>query len=89
MKNGLKKNDKVVVITGKSKGKVGEILELCWKYGKVKVRGVNMVTRHVKAKKQGEVGGIQKQEAYIHVSNVMPMDSMTDKPVRVKKVSRN
>ena len=48
-----------------------------------------MVTRHVKAKKQGEVGGIQKQEAYIHVSNVMPMDSMTDKPVRVKKISRN
>lgn len=89
MKNGLKKNDKVVVIAGKSKGKVGEILELCWKYGKVKVRGVNMVTRHVKAKKQGEVGGIQKQEAYIHVSNVMPMDSMTDKPVRVKKISRN
>lgn len=89
MKNRLKKNDKVVVISGKDRGKIGEILELCQKYDKVKIRGVNVVTRHVKARKQGDVGGIQKREAFIHVSNIMPIDSMTDKPVRVSKITRN
>lgn len=89
MKNKLKKNDKVLVITGKDKGKTGEILELCSKYGRIKVRGVNMVTRHVKAQKQGDVGGIQKREAFVHVSNVMPIDSMTGKPVRVSKMARS
>ncbi len=89
MKKRLKKNDKVMVVTGKDKGKVGEILELCGKYGKVRVRGVNVVTRHVKARKQGDVGGIQKKEAFIHASNIMPIDSMTDKPVRVRKITRS
>ncbi|MBM18175.1 MAG: 50S ribosomal protein L24 [Epsilonproteobacteria bacterium] len=89
MKSRLKKNEKVMVVAGKDKGKVGEVLELCCKYGKVKVRGVNMITRHVKARKQGEVGGIQKREAYIHASNVMPIDSMTGKPVRVKKIAKS
>ena len=41
MKKRLKKNDKVIVITGKDKGKRGEILELCWKYDKIKVKGIN------------------------------------------------
>ena len=65
------------------------MLELCHKYDKVKVRGVNIVTRHIKAKKQGDVGGIQKQEAFVHVSNVMPVDSMTGKPVRTKKAKQS
>ena len=89
MKNKLKKNDKVLVIAGKDKGKTGEVLELCSKYGKVKVRGVNMVTRHVKPQRQGETGGIQKREAFVHVSNVMPVDSITGKPVRVSKLARS
>ena len=89
MKSRLKKNEKVMIITGKDKGKVGEVLELCCKYDKVKVRGANIVTRHVKAKKQGDVGGIKKKEAFIHVSNVMPVDSMTGKPVRVKKLKQS
>ena len=89
MKKLLKKNDKVMVITGKDKGKVGEILELCWKYDKLKVRGVNMVTRHQKPKRQGDAGGIQKKEAFVHVSNVMPIDSMTGKPVRFNKKTRS
>lgn len=88
MKRILKKNDKVMIIAGKDKGKVGEILELCWKYGKVKIKGANLVTRHVKPRKQGDVGGIQKREAFINVSNVMAIDSMTGKPVRVQKIKR-
>ena len=52
---------------------------------KVKVRGINVMTKHVKAKKQGETSFIQKREAFIHVSNVMPIDSMTGKPVRGNK----
>lgn len=89
MKSKLTKNEKVIVITGKDKGKVGEVLELCWKYDKVKVRGVNMVTQHIKPRKNGDVGGIHKREAFVHVSNVMPVDSMTGKPVRRNKIEQS
>ena len=89
MKSKLTKNEKVMVITGKDKGKVGEVLELCWKYDKVKVRGVNMVTQHIKPRKRGDIGGIHKREAFVHVSNVMPVDSMTGKPVRRKKLKQS
>ena len=84
----LKKNDKVVVLTGKNKGKEGEILSLDFKKNKVKVKGINVVTCHVKAKRQGETGGIQKREAFIHISNVMPIDGLTSKPVRLSKLKR-
>lgn len=89
MKSKITKNEKVMVITGKDKGKVGEVLELCWKYDKVKVRGVNMVTQHIKPRKRGDVGGIHKREAFVHVSNVMPVDSMTGKPVRRNKIEQS
>jgi large subunit ribosomal protein L24 len=85
MKKRLKKNDKVVILTGKSKNKTGEILELSWKHSRVKVKGVNLVTKHLKAAKQGDVSKITKQEAFIHISNVMPIDSMTGKPMRHNK----
>lgn len=88
MKNKLKKNDKVLVLTGKDSGKSGEILELCFKFDKIKVKGVNLVTKHIKAKKQGDVAGIQKREAFIHMSNVMLVDSLTGKPVRINKMKR-
>ncbi len=78
-----------MVISGKDKGKVGEVLELCWKYDKVKVRGINMMTEHIKARKRGEIAGIHKREAFIHVSNVMPVDSMTGKPVRRSKLEQS
>ncbi len=88
MKIRLKKNDKVQVITGHDNGKVGEILELCRKSGRIKVKGVNVVTKHLKARKQGDVAGIQKREAFIHMSNVMPVDALTGKPVRINKIKR-
>lgn len=88
MKLSLRKQDNVQVITGKDKGKVGEILELCGKSGRIKVKGVNLMTVHVKPRRQGEIGGIQKREAFINASNVMPIDVMTGKPVRVNKLKR-
>ena len=88
MKTKLKKNDKVQVITGRDTGKVGEILELCVKSGKIKVKGINVVTKHLKARKQGDVAGIQKRESFIHMSNVMPVDALTGKPVRINKIKR-
>ena len=81
----LKKLDKVIVLCGKDKNKIGEIIDLSWKHGRVKVKDVNMVTCHVKASKQGEVSKIKKQEAFIHISNVMPIDSLTGKPMRHNK----
>lgn len=88
MSISLKKQDKVQVITGKDKGKVGEILELCRKSGRIKVKGINVMTVHIKPRRQGEIGGIQKREAYINASNVMPIDAMTGKPVRLNKLKR-
>lgn len=88
MKNRLKKNDKVQIIAGKDKGKTGEILEVSLKSDRIKVKGVNVMTKHVKARRQGEIAGIQKREAFIHVSNAMPIDAITGKPVRVNKIER-
>lgn len=67
----VKRDDVVVVVTGKDKGKQGKILSALPKHGKVIVEGVNLVSRHTKPKGQTEPGGILKQEAPIDVSNVM------------------
>jgi large subunit ribosomal protein L24 len=66
----IKKNDTVVVITGKDKGKKGIVIEVLHKKGKVMVKGVAVHTKHAKARKQGETSSIKKQEGYIDVSNV-------------------
>jgi large subunit ribosomal protein L24 len=84
----LKKNDKVVVISGKDKGKQGLVLEICHKTDRVRVEGVCIVTRHVKPRGQGQKGGIIKEEGYIHISNVMPIDPSTNEPCRVNKLTR-
>lgn len=84
----LKVKDKVIVITGKSKGKQGEIIAIDWKKNRVKVKDVNLVVCHVKPKRQGETGGLQKKESFIHVSNVLPVDTLTNTPVRLNKLKR-
>ena len=70
----LKVGDKVVVISGKSKGSEGKIIKTFKDENKVIVEGCNMVTKHVKPNAQNENGGIVKQEAPIHASNVMIID---------------
>jgi large subunit ribosomal protein L24 len=79
----VKKNDTVAVITGKDKGKSGKVIDILPKKGKVMVKGVSVITKHVKARKQGEVSSIKKQEGYIDLSNVMPICTSCKKPTRV------
>lgn len=67
----VKKGDTVQVIAGSEKGKVGEVLESLPEQSKIVVKGVNIRTKHVKPKQEGESGQIQTFEAPIHSSNVM------------------
>lgn len=79
----VKKGDKVVVISGKDKGKQGTILAAYPKKNRVLVEGVNIVKKHSKPSQANPQGGILSLEAAIHVSNVMPIDPKTGKPTRV------
>jgi large subunit ribosomal protein L24 len=79
----VKKGDKVVVISGKDKGKQGVVLEAFPKKDRVLVEGVNIVKKHAKPSQANPQGGIFEQEAAIHVSNVMIIDPKTGNPTRV------
>ena len=78
----LKKGDKVVVTTGKDKGKTGEITTVLPKEDKVIVAGINMVKRHTKPT-QESAGGIVSKEMPIHVSNVAYIDPKDGKATRI------
>ena len=82
MKLKLKKGDKVIVTTGKDKGKTGAITTVFPKENKVIVGGVNMVKRHTKPS-QESAGGIISKEMPIHVSNVALVDPKTGKASRI------
>lgn len=84
----VRKGDTVIILSGKDKGKKGQIIAVSPKKGKVKVKGLNLIMRHMKARKQGETPGIKKLEAFIDCSNVMAFDSTVGKPVRVNKLKR-
>ena len=72
----IKRNDQVIVIAGKDKGKKGRVLRVLAERNRVLVEGVMMMKKHVKADPaQRTQGGIQEKEATIHLSNVMLMDS--------------
>ncbi|KAA0948611.1 50S ribosomal protein L24 [Sporosarcina sp. ANT_H38] len=79
----VKKGDKVMIITGKDKGKTGVILVAFPKKDRVLVEGVNIVKKHTKPNQENPQGGIISQEAAIHVSNVMLIDPKTGEPTRV------
>ena len=79
----VKKNDTVVVLSGKDKGKKGKVLEAMPAAAKVIVEGVNVATCHVKPRKQGEEGGIIKKETPIYSSKVMTVCPKCDKATRV------
>lgn len=79
----VKKGDKVMVITGKDKGKQGTILEAYPKKERVLVEGVNVVKKHAKPSQDNPQGGILSQEAPIHVSNVLPVDPKSGNATRV------
>lgn len=78
----FKTGDKVVVISGKDKGKEGKITHVLRVENKVIVEGVNIVKKHVKGNGQ-QAGSINEVEAPIHASNVMIIDPKTKKPTRI------
>ena len=79
----IKKNDTVVILSGKDKGKQGKVLGTVPGSLKVVVEGINMVTCHVKPRRQGEEGGIMKREAAIYASKVQVVCPKCDKGTRV------
>ena len=78
----IKKGDKVVVLTGKDKGKSGEVTKVIPAENRVVVQGVNLVKRHTRPSAMGQ-GGIVTKEAPIHRSNVALADPKDGKPTRV------
>ena len=78
----IRKGDKVIVRTGKDKGKTGEVLRVLRDEARVLVQGVNMIKRHTRPA-PGNPGGIIDKEASIHISNVALADPKTGKPTRV------
>jgi large subunit ribosomal protein L24 len=80
----LKKGAQVKVITGKDKGKTGEILEIDRKLNKIKVKSINMVKKHTKPTKENK-GGIISRESFIHQSNVKNIDNKKNEKVVSKK----
>ena len=81
----LKKGAQVKIISGKDKGKTGEILEINRKLQKVKIKEINMVKRHTKPTKENK-GGIVSKESFIHQSNVKNID--VQKKVEKKQVGK-
>mgnify|MGYP001304872504 CR=1 FL=1 len=80
----LKKGTSVKVISGKDKGKTGEILEIDRKERRLKIKSINMVKRHVKPTKENK-GGIISKENYIHQSNVKNIDVKKNEPKKKGK----
>ena len=78
----IKKGDRVIVLTGKEKGREGRVLKVMPKEQRLVVEGLNMVQRHTRATQADPQGGIKNKEAAIHVSNVAIVDS-NGKPTRV------
>jgi large subunit ribosomal protein L24 len=81
----IKRDDQVVVIAGRDKGKRGRVLEVLPGKGKVKIEGVNVIKRHQRANPSANKGGgIIDMEAYLDISNVQLIDPDSGKPTRAK-----
>jgi large subunit ribosomal protein L24 len=85
----IKKGDRVVILSGKDKGKHGEVTKSMPKEGKVIVSGVNIAARHRKASQANPQGGIERREAPLHASKVALEDPKTGKPTRVRFEERD
>jgi large subunit ribosomal protein L24 len=78
----IRKGDKVIVLTGRDKGRSGEVIEVRTEEGRALVRGVNLVKRHQKQSAQQE-GGIISKEAAVHLSNLALADPKDGRPTRI------
>src|SRR5438552_18159262 len=79
----LRKDDTVMVIAGKERGKTGKVLRVLAEKNRVLVERVNMVKRHTKPRGVQQPGGIVEKEASIHLSNVLPICGRCNKPTRI------
>jgi large subunit ribosomal protein L24 len=79
----IRKNDMVVVIAGRERGKTGKVLRVLHERGRVLVEHVNLIKRHQKARGVQSPGGIVEREASINLSNVQPLCGKCNKPARV------
>ena len=80
----IKKGDKVIILSGKDKGKTGEVTRSMPKDGKVVVSGVNIATRHRKPSQTNPQGGLERKEAPMHISKVAIADPKDGKATRVR-----
>ena len=80
----FKKGNQVKIITGKDKGKTGEILEINQKLNKIKIKSVGMIKKHTKPTKENK-GGIISKESFIHQSNVKNIDTKKNEKKTVSK----
>ncbi len=83
----IKKNDTVVVISGKDKGKKGDVIAILPKKDMIMVQGVAVAVKHAKARKQGETSSIKHEETFIDACKVMPVCPSCKKPCRVGAVT--
>jgi large subunit ribosomal protein L24 len=80
----VRKNDEVIVISGKDRGKTGRVLQVLPERNRVVVEGVNVIKRHTRPNPQKNIkGGIVEREGSIHASNVQPVDPESGKATRV------
>jgi large subunit ribosomal protein L24 len=79
----IRKDDEVIVVSGRDRGKRGKVLRALPTENRVVVEGVNVVKRHTKPSQADPQGGIKEKEAPIHVSNVALIDPKSDGPTRV------
>ena len=79
----IRKNDTVMVLAGEDKGKTGKVLKVLVEKQRAIVEGVNMVSKSTKPSAKNPQGGIVKQEAPIHISNLNVVDPKTGKPTRI------
>jgi large subunit ribosomal protein L24 len=79
----VRKGDRVIVLTGKDKGKTGQVVKVMPKENRVVVQGINLMKRHTRPSQADPQGGIKEHEASIHISNVANVDPKTNGPTRV------
>jgi len=84
MLNRIRKNDTVAVISGKDKGKTGQVISVDLKNDTAIVQDISLVTRHIKAKKAGEKNRLSREEGAIAMSKLMPVCSACNKTCRVQ-----
>lgn len=80
----IKKNDNVIVLAGRDKGKTGKVLKVLVAENRAIVEGVNMVSKSMKPSAKNPQGGIVKQEAPIQISNISLIDPKSGKPTRIR-----